>query len=326
MKSCVVIAGVALATSASFLPAQASSTCPAVGPVPLVTQDACQKAVDLFQFMAPQLGGAITGGNATLGQGGSLGGPGHFTVGVRVNAVRGSLPRVDDASVRPVTTGARSSAFPTSDTFVPVPVADAAIGVFKGFPLGVTNVGGVDVLGSASFIPDFDGEGVSVSTDNPLRLGFGARISALQESIITPGISITYLRRDLPSVSLSGNAGNATLRVTSFDESTDAWRIVASKSLVLFGVAGGFGQDKYKSSAVANATISGVTSGDISISQSMTRSNMFADLSFNMPVLKFIVEVGRVFGGDAPATVNTFEGTDITDSRLYASVGLRFSW
>jgi len=240
--------------------------------------------------------------------------------------VRGSLPRVDDASVRPVTTGARSSAFPTSDTFVPVPVADAAIGVFKGFPLGVTNVGGVDVLGSASFIPDFDGEGVSVSTDNPLRLGFGARISALQESIITPGISITYLRRDLPSVSLSGNAGNATLRVTSFDESTDAWRIVASKSLVLFGVAGGFGQDKYKSSAVANATISGVTSGDISISQSMTRSNMFADLSFNMPVLKFIVEVGRVFGGDAPATVNTFEGTDITDSRLYASVGLRFSW
>src|SRR5262245_30298900 len=119
MKSCVVVAGVALATSASFLPAQASSTCPVVGPVPLATQDACQKAVDLFQFMAPQLGGAITGGNATLGQGGSLGGPGHFTIGVRVNAVRGSLPRVDDASVRPVITGARSSAFPTSDTFVP---------------------------------------------------------------------------------------------------------------------------------------------------------------------------------------------------------------
>jgi hypothetical protein len=241
-----------------------------------------------------------------------------------VNAVRGTLPQVDRVSVLP--TGARSSAFPTSDTFVPVPVADAAIGVFKGFPIGITNVGGVDVLGSASFIPDFDGDGVSVSTDNPLRLGFGARISALQESIITPGISITYLRRDLPSVSLSGSAGNATLRVTSFDESTDAWRIVASKNLVLFGLAAGFGQDKYKATAVANATANGVTSSDISISQSMTRSNMFADLSFNMPVLKFVVEVGRVFGGDEPATLNTFEGSSITDSRLYGSVGLRFSW
>src|SRR5262245_30657308 len=130
MKRCVVIAVVALATSASLLPAQFSTSCP--GGVELAAQDACQKAVDLFQFLAPQLGGAITGGNATLGQGGSLGGPGHFTVGVRVNVVRGSLPRGDDANVRPVTTGAVPSELRTSRTFVPVPVADAAIGVFKG--------------------------------------------------------------------------------------------------------------------------------------------------------------------------------------------------
>src|SRR5262245_10798473 len=323
MKRCVVIAGVALATSASLLSAQVSTSCP--GGPEVVAQDACQKAVDLFQFVAPQLGGAITGGNATLGQGGSLGGPGHFTVGVRVNVVRGSLPRVDDVNVRPVLTGARSSSFQTSGTFVPVPVADAAIGVFKGFPLGLTNVGGVDVLGSASYIPDVDGNGVSVSTDNPLRLGFGARISALQESLITPGVSITYLRRDLPTVSVSGNAGNATLRVKSFDESTDAWRIVASKSLVAFGLAAGIGWDKYNANAVANATTSGVTSSDVSISQSMTRGNMFADVSFNMPILKFVVEIGRVFGGDEPTTVNTFDGS-VTDSRVYGSVGLRFSW
>jgi hypothetical protein len=323
MKRCVVIAGVALATSASLLSAQVSTSCP--GGAEVVVQDACQKAVDLFQFMAPQLGGAITGGNATLGQGGSLGGPGHFTVGVRVNVVRGSVPRVDDPNVRPVLTGAQSSSFQTSGTFVPVPVADAAIGVFKGFPLGLTNVGGVDVLGSASYIPDVDHNGVSVSTDNPLRLGFGARISALQESLITPGVSITYLRRDLPTVSVSGNAGTATLRVKSFDESTDAWRIVASKSLVAFGLAAGFGRDKYKATAVANATSNAITSSDVSLSQSMSRSNMFADLSFNMPVLKFVVEIGQVFGGDEPTTFNTFDG-GINDSRLYGSLGVRFSW
>ena len=52
------------------------------------SQDACQKAIDLFQYMAPQLGAAITGGNATLGQGGSLGGLGHFSAGLRINAVQ----------------------------------------------------------------------------------------------------------------------------------------------------------------------------------------------------------------------------------------------
>ena len=32
-----------------------------------IAQDACQKAIDLFQYMAPQLGGLLAGGNATQG-------------------------------------------------------------------------------------------------------------------------------------------------------------------------------------------------------------------------------------------------------------------
>src|SRR5688572_1308311 len=70
------------------------------------TQDACQKAIDLFQYMAPQLSIAITGGNATLGQGSTLGGLGHFSVGVRINAVMGSLPQM----VTPSVNGAQSTA------------------------------------------------------------------------------------------------------------------------------------------------------------------------------------------------------------------------
>jgi hypothetical protein len=328
MKHAVVIAGVALVASASFASAQVSPSCPggAAVSVAQITQDACQKAVDVFQYLAPQLGGLIAGGNATLGQGGITGGPGHFSVGVRVNAVRASVPRVEDASVQPVITGARSSQFRAGDTFVPAPVADAAIGIFKGFPIGLSNIGGIDVLGSVSYIPDFTLDGVSVDTDNPLRFGFGARVSALQESIVTPGIAVTYLRRDLPTFSLTGSAIGATLRVRDLDEKTQAWRIVASKNLVMFGLAVGFGQDRYESSAVVNGTMSGVTSNDISVSQSMTRSNMFADLSFNLPLLKFTVELGQVFGGEAPPTLNTFDGRGIVDSRLYASAGLRFTW
>src|SRR6266550_862235 len=68
------------------------------------TQDACQQAIDLFNYMVPQLGIAITGGNATLGQGGALGGLGHFTVGLRGNVLRGNVPQVDRVTVS--TTGA----------------------------------------------------------------------------------------------------------------------------------------------------------------------------------------------------------------------------
>ena len=62
-----------------------------------VAQDACQQAYDVYQFMAPQLGLALAGGNATLGTGSTLGGLGHFSIGVRVNVFKG-----DPSAGRPV--------------------------------------------------------------------------------------------------------------------------------------------------------------------------------------------------------------------------------
>jgi hypothetical protein len=291
-----------------------------------LTQDACQKAVDVFQYLAPQLGSAITGGNATLGQGGSLGGIGHFSLGLRVNAVRGSIPQIDDAAAAPVLTGARSTPYRTEDYPVPMQTDDAAVGIFRGLPVGLTNVGGIDLLVSASYIPKVNEHDVAIDPDNPLKLGYGARISVLQESIVSPGVSVTYLKRDLPVLSLTANSVGSTLRVDDLTEKTTAWRLVASKSLMLFGIAAGYGQDKYESSATANATISGQTSSNISVAQTMTRSNMFADLSFNFPVLKLVAEIGQVSGGDAPSTINTFPSKGIVDSRLYGSVGIRLSW
>src|SRR4051812_14046083 len=61
-------------------------------------QDACQQAVDVFGFMAPQLGLALTGGNHTLGQNSTLGGFPHFSVGLRGTAFKGNVPRVDQFS------------------------------------------------------------------------------------------------------------------------------------------------------------------------------------------------------------------------------------
>src|SRR6185437_4637585 len=94
------------------------------------SQDACQKAIDLFKYMAPQLGTMIAGGNPTLGQGGNLGGLGHFSAGLRVNVLRGSLPQIQNLSV--AADGAHSDQIETKDQYAPMPTADLAIGVFKG--------------------------------------------------------------------------------------------------------------------------------------------------------------------------------------------------
>ena len=293
-------------------------------------QDACQKAIDLFQYMAPQLGIAITGGNATLGQGSTLGGLGHFSVGVRVNAVRGSLP----AMVTPSVYGAQRTAYETKDQIIGLPTADLAIGLFKGIPLALTNVGGVDLLVSASYLPEFDGEGVSVRVPSgSLKLGFGARVGLLQESLIVPGISVTYLRRDLPTTNITATSGQDALTINDLSLKTDAWRVVASKSLLFLGVAVGGGQDKYKSSTDIRAHVAARTVppspesdiGPVSLSQSLTRTNVFGNVSMNLLLLKLTAEIGQVSGGEI-ITYNTFNGKQAADSRVYGSIGARFGF
>jgi hypothetical protein len=296
------------------------------------SQDACQKAIDLFQYMAPQLGTSITGGNATLGQGGNLGGLGHFSFGIRVNAVQGDLPQVQNTNVS--VTGAQSTQFETKSQLIPMPTADLAIGIFKGLPLAITNVGGVDLLVSAAYLPEFNGSGVSVKVPNgSLKLGYGARVGILQESLLVPGVSVSYLVRDLPTVNIAGNSGNDSLYVNNLSLKTKAWRVTASKSLLLFGLAAGFGQDKYDASTdirahVAARTVpptSAANAGPVSLSQNLTRTNIFADLSMNLLLFKLTGEIGQVSGGTIN-TFNTFSGKQAADSRLYGSVGARFGF
>src|SRR5437660_1096254 len=101
MKFRICMMTAALAFGAAAAQAQQNS-CPAGSAtlgVPnrdMATQDACRMAVDVFQYLAPQLGLALTGGNPTLGQGGVLGGLGHFAAEARVNAFAGDIPQIQD--------------------------------------------------------------------------------------------------------------------------------------------------------------------------------------------------------------------------------------
>jgi hypothetical protein len=295
------------------------------------SQDACQKAIDLFKYLAPQLGTIIAGGNATLGQAGSLGGLGHFSLGVRVNAIQGSLPQIQN--ITPSVNGATNTpAIETKTQAFPMPTADLAVGIFKGLPLAITNVGGVDVLVSASYVPEFNSSGVSVKVPSgSLKLGYGARIGILQESLLVPGVSVSYIRRDLPTVNISANSGNDSLYTNNLTLKTTALRLVASKGFLLFGFAAGIGQDKYESSAdvaahvAARALTPAANAGPVSLSQSITRTNVFADLSMNLLLFKLTGEIGQVSGGTIN-TYNTFSGKQAADSRVYGSVGARFGF
>jgi hypothetical protein len=308
----------------------AASPCPAgttVTDPARLTQDACQMGIDVFHVMAPQLGLALAGGNATLGQGGTLGGPGHFSLGLRGNVFRGDLPRVQDFP-NPATTGRQqrtgAQALPSEAQIVGLPTADLALGIFRGVPLGLTNVGGIDLLVSATYVPTFGdaGEEFQVKPDRNLQLGYGVRIGLLQESLIVPGVSFTYLKRDLPKTSISGEASDFDILITDAQVKTSAYRVVASKSLMVLGLAAGVGQDRYDQSAMVQATSGVVASAVVPLEQKLTRTNYFLDVSLNLPVIKFIGEVGRVTGGTVD-TYNEFQSGRADKSRTYGSVGIR---
>ena len=308
--------------TATPCPAGATATDPA-----RVTQDACQMGIDVFQVMAPQLGLALAGGNATLGQGGTLGGPGHFSIGIRGNVFNGDLPQVQDFP-NPATTGRQqrtgSGALPSESRILGLPTADLALGIFRGVPLGLTNVGGIDLLVSATYVPTIGdaGEDIQVKPDRNLQLGYGVRIGLLQESLVVPGVSFTYLKRDLPKTSITGEASNFDILITDAQVKTSAYRVVASKSLMVLGLAAGVGQDRYDQSAMVQATSGVVASAVVPLEQKLTRTNYFLDVSLNLPVIKFIGEVGRVTGGTVD-TYNEFQTGRADKARTYGSVGIR---
>lgn len=341
MKKQLVVAGIALAAVATVAQAQAN-TCTGGG-LPLTSaanaasnaaHDVCVQAVDLFQFMAPQLGLALAGGNATLGQGGTMGGLGHFSIGARGNVFNGDLPQVNSFPAPRTSQSQPPQVLPSKKQVLGLPVADAAIGIFQGIPLGLTNVGGIDVLVSATYVPTLgdSNSDVAIKPQTSIKWGYGARVGILQESVVVPGVSVTYIKRDLPTTDLTGKSSQASVHVSDLDVKTSAWRVVASKSFVVFGLAVGAGQDKYDQSAnvsgTASATLLG-TSQTTTISQAMaqtlTRNSVFADLSLNMPLFKIVAEGGQVSGG-AVNTFNSFSSGKADDSRVYGSVGLRFAW
>jgi hypothetical protein len=210
-----------------------------------------------------------------------------------------------------------------------LPTADAAIGIFKGLPLALTNILGIDALLSASYVPTINSDNVKITPQSNWNFGYGARVGLLSESIVVPGVAVTWIERDLPTTDIIGTSGGNSLTVADAKVKTSAWRIVASKSFIVFGLAAGVGQDSYDQSASISATVSqGGITGSTSIpstSQTLKRTNAFFDASLNLPIFKLVGEVGQASGGTVN-TYNSFSEGRADRSQVYGSVGIRLAW
>ena len=326
-RSLAILSLATLVVPATVVRAQSAQCASAA----VTLQDGCQKAVDLFDFIAPQLATSVAGGNAILGQGGSLGGLGHFTIGVQANVVKGDIPKFNQFQVS--TTGSQPTDFNASNFPVPMPSAILGIGIFGGIPLGITRVGGIDGIVSGIYIPKVSSNNISLQPKNSFQVGYGARLGIVQETPFTPAVSASWMERDLPTTTISGQDNNGdTLTVHNLSVKTSAWRIVASKNIFIIGLAAGVGEDHYSMSTDVNVGLNstsgcgvgGSCSGTVASPRlSITRANYFGDLSLNMSIFRTVFEVGQVAGKDI-STFNTFSGNVAGYSRLYGSVGLLF--
>lgn len=326
MKARFVMIAALSAAASSVAGAQCASA-------PTAARQACYASQDLVNYITPQFATAIAGGSSTLGQSGVLGGLGRFALSLRGTVViNGAFPNTGDSPFR---TDGQKQSYTTEAQMVPGAGVDASIGIWKGVNLGATHIGGIDALVSALYVPDVEGTGGDFSikaTDGNLKLGYGIRVGVLDESVVTPGVYVSYLQRDLPTMTLSGSSGSAsgagtasgTFALSNFSVKTSAIRLVAAKNFLIFGLQAGIGQDTYKSTADISANVSGANASGRA-EMSMTRTNMFVGAMINFFVFKLVAEGGQVSGGSLAAPFNTFD-KQASDSRQYASVGLRIAF
>lgn len=312
MRRFVVSASAALVLAASPATGQAQ-TC---GGNPLA-EDACYVASDLFRYMGGQLGTAIAGGSHTLGIGTNLGGFPRFSIALRGNVVRGSLPEIGDVLAAP----ASSRNFAVEEVPVPMATVDFALGITKGFNVGVTRIGGIDLIGGVTYVPEIDEPDASLVPESNISVGLGARVGLLEQSALIPGVAFSYMKRDLPTLDFGASADDGSqFNINDFSVKTSSWRLSAQKNLLLFQLGAGIGGDSYDLSTSANVSVDSYT-GAMVDALKVNRTTMYGTLGVNLWLMKVVAEVGQVSGG----TIGTFHTYDTAAdaSRLYGSVGIR---
>ena len=282
-------------------------------------QRVCAAAVDGTRAFHPVIGVLISGGNPTIGSAAALGGLGHASVTLRANAVELVLPELAyDGS---------STAVAAGDKFwAPAPSVEGALGIYKGMGSGLL---AIDLLGSAQLLPTDQIDNMTVDAgarkigDVALGLGYGARIGLLREMGPLPAVSLSVMRRDIPQISY-GDVSAGDRYSYGVDLHATNLRLVASKKLLVFDMAGGLGWDKYTGDAVIRFRdpASGITQPAVPVELENTRVLGFLNAGMSFSVMRLTAEVGYQGGKDQELTTE-FEDFDTTKGKFFAGLGLR---
>lgn len=352
---------VLLAIGLSAIPAGAQNTVSAPcsrSDVPDPARDFCLTVAQAVESAQPQLGILIAGGNPTIGTASTgglrLGVMPRVSASLNLNVVFIQLPEILAEQA-----GASAERL-NSAVGIPAPALSgtASVGVFPGFTLAPTigGIGSVDVLGSATWLP-FSAASVEGFGEGTADLAFGGglKIGLLQESFVTPGVSVSLMHRRLGSIEYgdvcptasAGVAGSSDDYVFSsgtcagggdpgeFSVDLSDWsaRAMIGKRLLGLGLTGGIGYDRFSSevgygfrapqgSLPAQANYYARAE---KMSLDSDRWSAFVDASFTALIATFAVEAGWLQGSDAIQGFPTSSDFDPGEGTFFGSVGLRLA-
>lgn len=319
MSSLRLLVVAALGGIASPLIAQ-NSQCAAFSTAQNARQS-CDAAVDLTRAYHPIAGLLISGGNAVLGSGSSMGGLGRFAFTLRANAAHVVIPNL--------AVDANNNVAQSDRILAPAPLLEGAIGLFRGLPGGMLSL---DALAAAQLIPNEKlVSDIRVDPGAPkigpisLGIGFGARVGLLAERHGLPGISVSIMRRSIPEVGFGNLAAGDDLAADVKLRATNL-RVVATKRVAVLTLSAGAGWNKYSGGAAASF-IDPVTSlpQSITVNFDQSRTLVFADAGLDLKLLKIVGEIGHQSGKDQQL-ITRFQGFDDTRGTTFYSAGLRFGF
>jgi hypothetical protein len=279
----------------------------------------CDAAVDGTRAFHPVVGVLVSGGNPTIGSAGALGGVGHASLTLRANAVDIVLPDLGY-------TGSSTTVPAGEQLFVPAPLVEGAVGLYKGMPSGLL---AVDFLGSAQLLATDQVDNLTVDEGArriggiALGLGYGARIGLMKETALMPALSFSVMRRDIPEISY-GDISTGDRYSYAVDLHATNLRLIASKHLAVFDVAAGLGWDKYTGDALIRFRdpITLVAQPDIPVQLDNSRMLAFLNAGLSLKKVNLIGEIGYQGGRDQNLSTD-FEDFDTTVGKFFAGLGLR---
>jgi hypothetical protein len=348
-----LLAGALLLLGATAASAQGGVAAPcARSDVPASARDYCYTVAQAVESAQPQLGILIAGGNPTIGtaSGGGLrlGVLPRVSASANLNVVFIRLPEI-------LAEQAGSVAQRINDVAgIPAPALSGTVtvGVFPGFSAipTVGGIGSIDLIGTANWLP-FGSDGFEAGTSK-LAYGGGVRVGIIRESFLTPGVSVSLIRRGVgkieygdvcPGTAVSTGSeqtfqtGNCTTGGDAGEFSVDLtdWsgRAAIGKRLLGIGLTGGVGYDRFSSDLgygfrAPSGTVAGTTNYFArarNVDLDSDRWSAFLDGSFTLLVATVGAEVGWLQGSDPIEGFPETSDFDPGNGTFFGSVGLRLS-